>query len=258
MQDFSKRRQDIRKQRQMRIIRSIWQFCAVSGTTAFALWISMAQEWHIRSQGQIVIIGNQYIPSASLQKLAPIKYPQSIFQVEPEAIAQHLQKVSPVHQVVVSRRVLPAQITIELKERTPVAISSRRGQIGFLDAEGLWMPQTSYPPNIPKPKLTVLEPSNQSIQEWSLLYQQLESSPVTISQLDARQPQNMILSTELGQVHCGSYNPGLFQRQLQALVNLQSLPKTINKRPVTYIDVRDPTTPIVQTSAPPTKITQGQ
>jgi cell division protein FtsQ len=256
MQDFSKRRQAIRQQRQIKIFCAIWQFLAVSGATACSLWIAMGQEWHIRSEAQIVIVGNRYIPSASLQKVAPIKYPQSIFQIEPEAIARHIQTVSPVYQVVVSRRVLPAQVTIEVKERTPVAIASRRGQIGFLDREGVWMPQTSYPPTMPQPKLTVLEPRDRAIPSWTLLYQQLESSPVGIRQIDARQFPELTLSTELGLVHCGSYRSELFPQQLQALAGLRALPQTINGRPIIYLDVRDPTTPIVQTGAPPTKVVQ--
>jgi cell division protein FtsQ len=128
MQDFTQRRRYIRQQRQLQLLRKLWQFLAVTAVTALCLWVSLRQEWHLRSSQQIEVIGNRYIPTSDLQAIVPISYPQSIFQLDPQAIATHLETVAPLEQVTVSRSVLPAKLTIEVQERLPVAVSSRGGR----------------------------------------------------------------------------------------------------------------------------------
>jgi cell division protein FtsQ len=248
MPDFSQRRRHIRQQKQLQFLQKLWQFLAVSGVTALALWVSQWQEWHLRSPQQIVVIGNRYIPTQELQAVVPVSYPQSIFQIDPQAIASQLLAVAPAEQVVVSRSVLPARLTIEIKERLPVAVSSRGGQVGYLDRYGVWLPQTSYPSGIPRPALTVLEQSDRPIPYWTQLYAQVQNSPVPIQQIDARNLPNLILSTELGTIHCGSYRPELFAVQLQAIANLKQLPATIDRKAISFFDLRDPSAPIAQTT----------
>lgn len=248
MQDFTQRRRYIRQQRQLQLLRKLWQFLAVTAVTALCLWVSLGQEWYLRSSQQIEVIGNRYIPTSDLQAIVPISYPQSIFQLDPQAIATHLETVAPLEQVTVSRSVLPAKLTIEVQERLPVAVSSRGGRVDYLDKYGVWLPQTSYPPTIPKPALTVLEPSDRPIPYWIQLYDQLQNSPVPIHQIDARNLQNLILGTELGIMHCGSYRPELFAVQLQAIANLRQLPADIDRKFINFYDLRDPTAPIAQTA----------
>ncbi len=250
MPDFSQRRRHIRQQKQLQLLQKLWQFLVVSAVTASALWVSQWQEWHLRSPEQIVVLGNRYIPTPELQAVVPVRYPQSIFQIDPQAIATQLTVAAPLEQVVVSRSVLPARLTIEVKERLPVAISSRQGQVGYLDKYGVWLPQTSYPSGIPRPSLTVLEPSDRPLPQWAELYQQLLTSPVPIQQVDARNPQNLILITELGMMHCGSYRPELFAMQLQAIANLRQLPATSDRKIISFFDLRDPSAPIAQTIKP--------
>jgi len=246
--DFSQRRRHIRQKKQLQLLRRLWQFLTVSALTALLLWCSQWQEWYLRSPEQVVVLGNRYIPAPQLQAVIPVSYPQSIFQIDPQAIATHLRTVAPVEQVVVSRSVLPARLTVEIKERLPVAVSSRQGRVGFLDKDGVWLPQTSYPSTIPIPALTVLEPSDRPIPYWTQLYSQLLNSPVPIQQVDARHLQNLILVTELGIIHCGSYRPEVFTAQLQAIANLRQLPSTIDRQIISFYDLRDPTAPIAQTT----------
>jgi cell division protein FtsQ len=119
--------------------------------------------------------------------------------------------------------------------------------VGYLDRYGVWLPQSSYPSGIPRPALTVLEPSDRPIPYWTQLYDQVQNSPVPIQQVDARNPQNLILITELGMMHCGSYRPELFAVQLQAIANLRQLPATIDRKIISFFDLRDPSAPIAQT-----------
>jgi cell division protein FtsQ len=74
------------------------------------------------------------------------------------------------------------------------------------------------------------------------LYQQIQQSPIAITEVDWRDPNNLILQTELGTVHFGLYGAN-FGTQLQALDRLRNLPEHPQFKKMDYIDLRDPNSP---------------
>jgi cell division protein FtsQ len=203
-------------------------------------------EWQLYNPSQIDVEGNRLLSKETIRKLVPIQYPQSIFQVQPQTIATKLVSAAPLQSVVVSRTVFPSRLTIQVRERLPVANVVRNGVVGFLDAEGVWMPQQAYPPSIDKPPLTVLEPAGRKLSQWTSLYRQISQSQIKISQIDARDESNLVLSTELGLVHFGSYNKDLFVKQLETLDRLRVLPEKLKSKNFAYIDLTDPTAPVLE------------
>ncbi len=103
-----------------------------------------------------------------------------------------------------------------------------------------------YPLKIEKPNLIVLEPKNETISQWSILYCQISQSQVKILQVDARDDSNLILNTEIGFVNIGTYNPSLFFEQLVMLDRLRNLPKILDSKSIQYLDISDPTNPILE------------
>ncbi len=146
--DYVARRKQLRKQRRIRIWQRLWQLTFITGVTGGLLWVAMLPEWQLRSPAQIEVEGNSLLSPNVIKKALPIKYPQSIFQIQPQAIATQLENSAPVFGVVVSRTIFPSKLTIQVRERLPIANSTRKGQIGFLDAEGIWIPVKAYPTNI--------------------------------------------------------------------------------------------------------------
>lgn len=248
--EFIERRKQLRQRRRVRLIRRIWQLLFISSVTGSMLWVATLPDWLLRSPSQIDIEGNRLLAKEAIKKLVPISYPQSIFQVQPQLIATKLESLAPVHNVIVTRTLFPSRLTIQLKERDPVANATLNGKSGLIDADGTWTPLQSYPPNIPKPELTVLGFSEQNAPQWSSLYRQVNRSSVKISQIDWRDTSNLIVTTEVGMVHCGSYLYTDFAKQLATLDQLRTLPKRLNPNTFTYIDLTDPKAPVIEMHAP--------
>jgi cell division protein FtsQ len=249
--DYVARRKHLRKQRRLRIFQGIWQLTFITGLTGAMLWVAMLPEWQLRSANQIEIEGNNLLSKETIKKSLAIQYPQSIFQIQPQLIATQLEANAPVSKVLVSRTIFPSKLTIQVQERLPIAKSTRKGQQGFLDAEGIWVSAKAYPSNINKPNLVVLEPSNRAISQWSTLYRQVSQSQVKISQVDARDESNLILNTELGLVYFGTYKPSLFTTQLETLDRLRTLPERLKSKSFNYIDISQPNNPILEMNVSP-------
>jgi cell division protein FtsQ len=165
-------------------------------------------------------------------------------------IATQLEANAPVSKVLVSRTIFPSKLTVQVQERLPIAKSTRKGQKGFLDTEGIWVSAKAYPSNINKPNLVVLEPNDKVIGQWSTLYRQISQSQVKISQVDARDESNLILTTELGLVYCGTYKPSLFTTQLETLDRLRALPERLKSKSFSHIDISQPSNPILEMNLP--------
>ncbi len=248
--EFSERRRQIRQKRRVKFVQTMWQIAFISGVTGGMLWIATLPDWLLRSSNQIDIEGNRLLSQEALQKLVPLSYPQSIFQVQPQVIAAKLEATAPVHNVVVTRTLFPSKLTVQVQERSPVANALRGGQAGLLDADGSWMPLQSYPPKLRKPELTILGFSDRYVKQWASLYRQVSQSQVKISQIDWRDENNLVLTTELGQVHCGIYNSAEFAKQLSMLDQLRTLPQRLNPQTFAYIDLANPKSPILEMLAP--------
>ncbi|MDX2256795.1 MAG: FtsQ-type POTRA domain-containing protein [Pseudanabaenaceae cyanobacterium bins.39] len=248
--EYVSRRQQLRKQRRILIYQRLWQLTFITGLTGSMIWVAMLPEWQLRSPSQIDIEGNNLLSADIIKKALPIQYPQSIFQIQPQAIATQLELSAPVSKVNVSRTIFPSKLTIQVQERMPVANSTRKGKSGFLDAEGIWIPINAYPANINKPKLTVLEPSDRPNSNWPNLFRQINQSQVKITQVDMRDDSNLILTTELGVVYFGTYKPALFSTQLETLDRLRTLPEKLNPQSVKHIDLNQPNDPILEMNLP--------
>ena len=250
VEDFTERRKQIRQKRRIKFFQHLWQFLFISGATGSMLWVATLPDWILRGPSQVDIEGNRLLTQEAIQKLVPVSYPQSIFQVQPSAIAAKLESTAPVRSVVVTRTLFPARLTIQVQERNPVARAELDGQIGLIDADGAWMPLKSYPANVKKPYLTVLGLNKRVLQVWPNAYRRLSQSHVKILQLDWQDETNLILKTELGIVHCGLYSDPDFAKQLEILERLRSLPQKLKSQPFAYIDLTNSSSPILEMKTP--------
>ena len=68
-----------------------------------------------------------------------------------------------------------------------------------------------------------------------------------ISQIDWRDPGNLILKTELGIVYFGAYSDR-FSGQLRILDQMRELPDQVSLDQIAYIDLRNPEVPLIEMS----------
>ncbi|MBD2387458.1 cell division protein FtsQ/DivIB [Cylindrospermum sp. FACHB-282] len=256
--DLAQRRKKLRRQRQMKIIQTIWRTFAVTGLASGLLWVAIQPMWVLNAPAQIVMkSGNKLLSDKVTQSLVVLSYPQSLWRIEPKAITKSLQQQPIIAQATVSRRLFPPGLIIEIKERVPVAIALRAvpGAIAqtqkeqrLLDASGILMPlekYTSLNPTARLPNLKVIGSPEQYRPHWTQIYQAVSQSSVKVMEIDCQDPTNLILKTELGKVHLGALITEL-PEQIQVLVQMRHLPAKLNPSQIEYIDLKNPESPLVQ------------
>jgi cell division protein FtsQ len=120
--------------------------------------------------------------------------------------------------------------------------------VGLVDEQGVWMPLEKYTAlnrSVKLPTLKVIGPPQHYRPYWSELYQVVIHSPVKVFQIDCQDPANLILKTELGNVHFGAYS-SRFAYQLSVLDRMRQLPSYLNTSQIVYIDLKNPDSPSIQ------------
>ncbi|MCC5616326.1 FtsQ-type POTRA domain-containing protein [Nostoc sp. CHAB 5836] len=259
---IAQRRRKLRRDRQMRIIRAIWRTFAITGLAGGLLWVAIQPMWMLKAPKQIVMkSGNKLLSNETTQSLLVLSYPQSLWRIEPSAIANSLKKQPTIAQAIVRRRLFPPGLIIEIQERVPVAVTQTRGNkkvtIGLLDTSGAWMPlekYTSLNPNRKLPNLRVIGSPKQYCLYWTQLHQAVSQSPVKVMEVDCQNPTNLILKTELGNVHLGVPSPQLSE-QIKVLAQMRHLAAKFNSGQIQYIDLKNPEFPLVQMNQKNEKLT---
>ncbi|MEH2245865.1 cell division protein FtsQ/DivIB [Nostoc sp.] len=260
--DLAQRRQKLRRQRQMRIIQAIWRTFAITSLAGGLLWVAVQPVWMLKAPKQIVMkSGNKLLSDETAQSLLVLSYPQSLWRIEPSAIANSLKKQPTIAQAIVKRRLFPPGLIIEIQERVPVAVTQTPGNkkviIGLLDASGVWMPlekYTSLNPTRKLPNLRVIGSPKQYCLYWTQLHQAVSQSPVKVMEIDCQNPTNLILKTELGNVHLGVPGSQLSE-QIKVLAQMRHLAAKLNSGQIEYIDLKNPESPIVQMNQKYQKLT---
>ncbi|RCJ26137.1 cell division protein FtsQ [Nostoc minutum NIES-26] len=257
--DLAQRRKKLRRQRQMKIIQAIWRTFAISGLASGLLWVAIQPIWVLNAPKQIVVkSGNRVLPEGSIQSLLRLSYPQSLWRIQPSAIADSLKQQPTIAQATVRRRLFPPGLIIEIQQRVPVAVAQsskarntntakKQVSAGLVDASGVWMPLEKYKlvnPNAKLPSLKVIGLPEQYRQYWSQLYPTLSQSSVKVTEIDCQDPTNLILKTELGNVYLGAPSPKLPQ-QIKILAQMRQLSAKINPSQIEYIDLKNPESPLV-------------
>jgi cell division protein FtsQ len=267
--DLAQRRKKLRRQRQMKIIQAIWRTFAITGLAVGLLWVAVQPVWVLKSSKQVAIkSGNQSLSDETTQSLLALSYPQSLWRIEPAAIANSLKKQPTIAEAIVRRRLFPPGLNIEIQERVPVAVTqtpsgqnqgagNKKVTIGLLDASGAWMPlekYTSLNPTKKLPNLRVIGLPKQYCLYWTQLHQAVSQSSIKVMEIDCQNPANLILKTELGNVHLGVPGPQL-PEQIKVLAQMRHLRAKLNSGQIEYIDLKNPELPLVQMNQKEPKLT---
>lgn len=82
---------------------------------------------------------------------------------------------------------------------------------------------------------------------WTYIYQAIHISPVAIGMVDCRNPQNLILQTEVGKVRLGATGDrSRLNSQIQQLDQLRDWKKHAEGIDVDYLDLENPDSPKLQ------------
>ncbi|MEM9772357.1 MAG: FtsQ-type POTRA domain-containing protein [Cyanobacteria bacterium P01_D01_bin.73] len=261
---LAQRRSQLRRQRQTQSVWGGWQSFAAIALLAGTGWLISAPIWVVRSPNQIEIEGNVHLDDARIRQLLGLTYPQSLWRLEPEAIANSLKARAPIDDVTVTRQLLPPGLIVRVQELQPVAVvqltspqvennlagAESAGTVGLVDQNGKWIEISRYQQGGQSgrslPKLKVIASNDQLRQQWPALYRQINLAPVRISTIQWQDADNLILETELGRFHLGAFGPN-FSRQLEKIASLRNLAEQVAPKTLDFIDLRDPNAPLIQT-----------
>jgi cell division protein FtsQ len=260
--ELNQRRKQLRQQRRAKQLLTLFRMAVAVAVLTLAIWVVKQPLWVIRNAEQVRVEGNQFLSAQTLRGLVPITYPQSIFRTQPQQIVDTLKRKAPLSSVRVQRRLFPPELIVQVTEQTPVATIFANNQPdgkpsstpnALIDAQGNVIPLETYKgleQNIQLPALKILGKPDEYKHHWANFYQLTKASAIGIQQIDWRNPGNMILTTDLGMVHCGAYGEG-FRLQLRALEGLRKLPESLPRQQIDYIDLRNPNRPALQKKASP-------
>ncbi|MBD2742397.1 FtsQ-type POTRA domain-containing protein [Coleofasciculus sp. FACHB-1120] len=267
--ELSQRRQKLRRQRRVKSFQAMWRVVFATGLAGGLVWVTTLPAWVIRKPEQIAIEGNKTLSITAIRSLLPLSYPQYLLRLQPQLIAEELELQPAIKEAIVTRQMLPPGLTVQVKERQPVAIALRtqtrqtatsrqkpsnsktRSQpilMGLLDEQGVWMPLDSYTDlerTSPLPTLKIIGYRDEYRPYWSALYQAVSRSPVKVFEIDWQNPANLILKTEQGWVHFGAYT-SRFTYQLTVLDRMRDLPAHFSSSEIAYIDLKNPDAPAIQ------------
>ncbi|MDX2099838.1 MAG: FtsQ-type POTRA domain-containing protein [Leptolyngbyaceae cyanobacterium bins.59] len=264
--ELSQRRKQLRHQRRLRNLRSIWRGVALMTLAGGVGWAVVLPTWMISKPEQVEVRGNRHLSSQTIVSLLGLTYPQSLLQVQPNVLSHRLTTQPTITRATVTRQLLPPRLQVQVQERFPVAIavapqtplsltaqtnptSSNFTKTGLMDDQGVWIPLDSYSSSgqAKMPDLRVIGMQENYQTQWATLYPILRQSPVKISEIDWQNSSNLILKTELGVFHLGPYGPN-FPEQIAAIDRMRKLPRRLNPNQIAYIDLSNPEFPVVQTN----------
>lgn len=263
--ELANRRRKLKQQRRLKVLQSCWRSLIACSLTGGLLWVTTLPNWVIRRPEQVIVEGNEHLSPTTVQALLPIAYPQALWALQPQTIADQLEARAPIANAVVIRHLFPPGLTVRIQERHPVAIAYgalndpvasqtsaastvSSSRVGLLDEEGNWMPIENYtelnqPMTLPSLKVVGMQAEDQP--QWKPLYRAIAQSPVKVSEINWQNPNNLILTTELGLIHLGPFSSQISD-QLKALDQMRQLPSRIPLDQILYINLRNPDAPLLE------------
>jgi cell division protein FtsQ len=253
-EELRQRRLQLRQQRRGRALKICWQVLVLGAIVSGILWAVQQPDWVIRQSQQIQIRGNRYLAANTVREMLGLKYPVSLLHIEPQSLNNKLLDQGSILAANIHRELLPPRITIQIQDQPPVAVADQADQPGLVNATGTWLPLSSYQIDNDKlPRLRILTASNGLCPNWSIFYQAIRSSPIPISEIDCRDTLNLLLTTDIGDIRIGSFEPTRLRQQLQKAYELGDWKKLYQQKynqtsDIDYIDLENPDMPKIQQS----------
>ena len=237
----------IAKRRSVRL--SLWRSCFMIGCTMALGLAATVPNSQIKTQKQINVDGEILVSESKIRQALNFTYPQFVWSVNGIDLAHKIESIPSVKAAKVNKQIIPPRINILVREKTPVALATSQGKVGFLNSEGEWIEQSFYD-NIntksPLPELKVINYKTQFKQPWVKIYQLILLYPeLKISEVHWQASGDVSLETKIGQVFLGSESSRLSQ-QFKIISQLKNLPKRIEQSEIAYIDLSNPRVNLIQ------------
>jgi len=243
--DLANRRQQFRRERRNIRLLGLWRFFLAIALAGGMGWASQQPLWQLKVPKQIQIIGNQHLESQQIYQALQLPLPIGILAVDPDHLRKALLRDLPLRSVQVRRQLLPPAVLVQVEERQPVAFAPKpKGIGGFVDEAGKWFSNKQYQ-NFQRPSLEVWGFQAEKAEIWRQIYPEIARSAIHTQIVDLRDPGNIILRTELGEVHFGAFTTQ-FSSQLHLLDRMRTMKSYFKPNNIAFIDLRSVRAPMVR------------
>ncbi|MGK7909995.1 MAG: cell division protein FtsQ/DivIB [Synechococcus sp.] len=261
---LKERRQQVRQQLRHQLQSRLWRWTLTAGLLVGGVYVARLPCWKVQVANSVRIQGNDLLDDRDILAFVPPIDSLYIWQVEPHRVEAAMLENPFLKSVSVRRQLFPPHISAEVEERQAIAVGRVAGTPGFIDTEGQWVDSTDLSVESASewPTLIVMgwEPAQK--RDWAELLFVLQHSVVAIRTVDWRNPTNLILQTELGEVHFGQLPEGthpdtplgrsplarVVKERLQGLNQLSGLydgPCNCQPSDVDYINMSHPQLPTI-------------
>lgn len=242
---------NIQQHRQSRI--ALWRSCFMVSCILGLGFLSSSSLWKIKDRSQLRFDGNRLVSTQTINDAIDFSYPQLIWSIEATNLAQKVESIPSVKAANVSRQIVPPRLIVSVQERTPTAIATSQGKMGFLDIDGEWIEQKFYTnidnaqsSNFTLPKPIVQNYQSNYRQTWINLYRLISLYPeLKINKVQWNQGGNLFLQTKIGKVALGA-NPSRLEKQFEIMLKLQNLSDSVERDQIAYIDLSNPDVNLIQ------------
>ena len=222
---------------------SMWRASLMVCSTISLGLLSNLDYWQIKEQNQIKISGEKLVTESTIYRSLNFNYHQLVWQINGEQLTKNIESIPSIAAAKVNRRIIPPEILIDLEEKHPVALASFQGQVGFLDARGVWIDQDFYS-NIDSrdtlPQLKVIDYQLRFRGTWSKLYNLISLYPeLKIDEVQWAQSGGIFIQTKIGRFFLGAELSRL-EQQFQIMSQLKNLPQYLDRSEIAYIDLSNP------------------
>ena len=204
------RRQHVRQQLRKQLQSRLWRWTLTAGLLAGGIYAARLPMWRVQLATSIQVNGNERLEERDILAFVPPIDSLYIWQVEPRQVELALLENPFLKAVSVRRQLFPPHISARVEERQAIALGEVAGTPGFIDTEGQWVDGTDLPAEAKAdwPTLTAIGWEPNQTRDWAELLFVLQHSALEIRTVDWRTPSNLILQTELGEVHFGPIPEG--------------------------------------------------
>lgn len=238
------RRREFRRQRWLLRLTGLWRLSLAAGLAGGLIWLKQEPFWQLHSGSAIDVRGNVALSRAQIRDALSITYPSAVTEVEPQTLREHLLTSLPVQSASIQRQLWPPALLVEVQELEPVAFAPRPGEWGIVDHSGVWVSLRKYPA-LNRPKLSVWGYTDDKANLWREIYPQIAQSPLRVQVIDLRDPGNLVLRTEFGEVHMGAFSTR-FANQLRRLDQMREITKRYKPADIAFIDLRSSQVPTLR------------
>ncbi len=252
-EQLKQRRRQLRQQRQVRAIKSLWRFGCMCGIlSGVAVAIQRRADWTISKPEQVRIEGNNYLSDRTIRSLLAIEYPSTLVELAPERLAAKLVERGSIASVTIDRGLFPPHLSVRVRDLPPVARVTQNDTTGsqlVVDERGRQQPIANYRDFVREslPNLQLRLSERGECPGWPQLYRAISTSPVAIGIIDCRNPQNLILQSEVGKVRLGSSeDESRLNDRIGQLDRLRYWQKYTDPLGVEYLDLENPDSPKLQ------------